>query len=220
MLDEGAQQRLIAGDVAGNPSGPHEEFLKFGGSEIGQRVHLGMAPDQFDGIQFRGIGRQQMGVHAAALREPGTDRTPVVGPQPIPDQFDRPAHGARKLLQEGEDRFAVVVGVGQKTEMRAHPSPPGRDRERRDHRDLAARAAPLPEHRGLSARRPAAPHQRTHQETGFVEEDERRPPACGVFFTRGQSSLIQRAMAASSRSMARRVGFCGLHPRPWSRRPI
>ncbi len=220
MLDEGAQQRLIAGDVAGDPLGPYEEFLKFGGSEIGQRVHLGMAPDQFDRIQFRGIGRQQMGVHAAAWREPRTDRTPVVGLQPIPDQFDRPAHGARKLLQEGEDRFAVVIGIGQEAKAGAYAKSARRDHERADHRDLAARAAPLPEHRGLTARRPGAAYEWAHQETGFVEEDERRPAARGVFFIRGQSSLTQRAMAASSRSTARRRGFCGLHPRPWSRRPI
>jgi len=220
MLDEGTQQRLIVGDVEDDLLRAREEFPKLDGGEIGHRVGLGMPPDQFDGIQFRGIGRQQMGVHAAALREPRTGRTPVVGPQPIPDQFDRPAHGARKLLQEGEDCLAVVVGVGQKTEMRAHPSPPGRDRERRDHRDLAPRAAPLREDRGLTARRPSAAHEGAHQETRFVDEDEGRFPSCGVFFIRGQSSWIQPAMAASSRSRARRAGFCGLHPSARSRRPI
>jgi hypothetical protein len=36
----------------------------------------------------------------------------------------------------------------------------------------------------------------------------------------GQSVLIQRWMAISSRSIARRWGFCGLQPNERKRRPI
>ena len=39
----------------------------------------------------------------------------------------------------------------------------------------------------------------------------------GIMFTRGQSDLTQVAMAVSSRSMARRVGFCGLQPKACNR---
>lgn len=51
-----------------------------------------------------------------------------------------------------------------------------------------------------------------HQEAGFVYEDDRRPATCGVFFTEGQSSRTQRRISRSSRSAARRAGFCGLQP--------
>ena len=220
MLNEGAQQRLILGNVESCPARLKKKFLKFGGCKIGHRVYLGVAPDQLDGVQFRGVGWQQVGAYTARAPEPGADRASVVGLQSIPDKLDWPAHRARECLHEGEDRLAVVIGVGQKTERRAHAASLRRNDERPDHRDLASRTTPLREHGSLSASRPRAPHQRCHQETRFVEEDEGRFPARGVFFTRGQSSLIQRAMATASRSTARRTGFCGLHPRPWSTRPI
>ncbi len=219
MLNEGTQQRLIPGDAKGCQLCLHEEFREFGGRKVGQRVGLGVAPDQLDGIEFWGVRRQQVGPHTAASGKPGADRAPVVGLQPIPDKFDRCAHGARQRLYKGEDRRAVVIGIGQKTEIRAHPTPAWRNHECADYRDLAPRAAPLHQHRGLSTGRPGATYERRHQEARFVDEDEGRVPMRGVFFTRGQSSLIQRAMAASSRSTARRVGFCGLQPRAWSTRP-
>ena len=118
MLNEGTQQRLILGDVEGCSLRLPKKFRKFGGREIGQRVGLGVAPDQLDGIECWGVRRQPMGPHTAASGEPGTDRAPVVGLQPIPDQFDRCAHGTRELFDKSEDGRAVVVGIGQKTEVR------------------------------------------------------------------------------------------------------
>jgi len=220
MPNEGTQQRWVLGDRGGYLLRTHEEFLKFAGREVGHRVCFGMAPDQFHGVQFRGVRWQQVRTHASRAREPCADEPAVVGAQPIPHEFDRRPHRAQEILQEGEDRRAIVIGIGQATEHCAHPPSRGRDRQRRDHRDFAPRTAALLEDRGVSARRPAASHEWRHQEARFVDEDERRVAAGGVFFTRGQSSLIQRAMAASSRSRARRVGFCGLHPRAWSKRPI
>jgi hypothetical protein len=39
----------------------------------------------------------------------------------------------------------------------------------------------LPQLGGMAAWRPAAPAQRRHQEPGFVDEDDRRAAAAGVF---------------------------------------
>ena len=85
---------------------------------------------------------------------------------------------------------------------------------------ILMRTGTLVENRGVAAGRPAAPHQGGHQQPRFVDKHRPCPQARSVFFTRGQASLAQRWMACSSRSMARRAGFCGFQPKLCSKRPI
>ncbi|MDB6105310.1 MAG: hypothetical protein JWO52_5309, partial [Gammaproteobacteria bacterium] len=86
--------------------------------------------------------------------------------------------------------------------------------QRGDGGDLLIVLAPLPKHRGVPAQTPGAAHQGSHEHAGFVEENDGCIQARGVFFTRGQSCSIQAWMRSSSRSKARRVGFCGEKPNP------
>ena len=196
------------------------KLVEFRGREIGEWVHLGVAPDQLDGIEFGGVAGQQVGVDAVTMpREPSAHGSAAMRRQPVPDEIDGSAPATRELLEEAQNGLAVVIGIGQHPEIAAHPMPLGRDRERRDHRDLAPRPAALWEDRGHPARRPGAPHERAHQETRFVAEDERRPATGSVFFTRGHSPCTHRRIATASRSMARRAGFCGLKPNAYSSRP-
>ena len=69
-----------------------------------------------------------------------------------------------------------------------------------------------------SRRMPGKPHR--ERKRGFVNEDQPGFQARGVFFTWGQSDLTQVAIAVSSRSRARRVGFCGLQPKARIKRPM
>src|SRR4030067_498393 len=64
MLDERAQQRLIAGDRTRCLFRAFEELGQLAGREGGQRVHLGVAPDQFHGIELGGVARPQVGARA------------------------------------------------------------------------------------------------------------------------------------------------------------
>ncbi len=66
--------------------------------------------------------------------------------------------------------------------------------------------------RGLTHRAPGLPDRRDQEEARFVGKDEMGAQPCGVFFTRGQPARFQAAMAASSRSTARRSGVWGLQP--------
>ena len=68
------------------------------------------------------------------------------------------------------------------------------------------------EDRRLAPRRPGAPYGRREHEARFVGEDEMGLQPESPLFTRGQRVRFQRAMAASSRSRARRSGFCGPQP--------
>ena len=172
------------------------------------------------GLSSRGIRRQQMNVQPPApTLEEALHRLAAVCVEPIPDQFEGHAQRAQQLLEEGQHERAVEIGLGMESEVGAHASSFGRDHQRSDDRDLAPRAAALHQDRGLTARRPTAPRQGGHQESRLVDEDDRRTTAAGVFFTRDQSCFTQLPMATSSRSRARRAGFCGLHPSSCNSRP-
>jgi hypothetical protein len=211
---------VISPDGLGGEVRLVNEFVELVWGEVRQAVGLGIAPDQLDRIQFRCVRWQQRGADAMRVAlEPAFDGLPAMGVEPVPHQLDRRAHCAAQLLQEREDVFSVEAGPGQQAEVGAH-APTRRHDERCDDSHVDAVAAALPQHRRVSPRRPAAPHHGTHQKAALVYEDDRRAAAPGVFFTPGQSSRIQRRICSSSRSMARRAGFCGLQPRSCSSRPM
>src|ERR1035438_4973031 len=99
------------------------------------------------------------------------------------------------------------------------PLPFRADRDSRNHRDLVAPIA-MVDHRRLTTRCPGLGDVRDQQESGFVRKDYMGAQPRGLFFTRGQSFFFQRAMAFSSRSMARVSGFWWLQLRLCMSRPI
>lgn len=221
MADEAAQERGAGGDGEERPLGVPIQRGGVFGSEVSERVSFGMRPDELDGIELRGITGEQMNMDTLAMAgEPGGGRASAVGREPVPDEIEWAVQMAAERFEEMADRFAVVIGIGQEAEVAAHAVSMWRNRERGNDRHLAPRTPALDEDRGLAARRPTAPHERGHQEPRFIAEEESRPAAGSVFFTRGHSCLSQRRIAASSRSSARRAGFCALHPRLCSNRPI
>lgn len=220
MAQEGSQQHWVGADVQDAQVRLHGELMEFERGEIGEAGAFGVTPDQFDGVELGGVGWQQLSANAmAVVCQPAFDRFTGMGGQPIPDQDDGYAQRAAQLAKKRNDVLAVEARVGPHCEAGMHAPAAGRDHQGANDRELAPRAPALRESGGMSARCPAAAHQRGHQEAGFVYEDDRRAAAPGVFFTRGQSSRIHRRISRSSRSAARRTGFCGLQPKSCSKRP-
>lgn len=220
MFDERMQQHLVVANGVSDQLRLHHQVLKLDRREVGQGMTLGITPDQFDRVEFWSVRRQQIGAHiVVVIGKPTGDGFETMGTQTIPDQGERNAQRTVQLLDESQDRITVVIGIRLESEIAVDPMPSRRDDQGADDRDLAPRAATLPQLRCLAARRPATPTQWRHHESGFVDEDDRRAPAAGVFFTRGHVSCTQRWMAASSRSTARRVGSWGLQPKSCSNRP-
>src|SRR3972149_1393618 len=117
---------------------------------------------------------------------------------------------AQQVREEGADlgqMEVVVVPLVVEAEVLAD----GADRETRDDRDAVV-AGPVAQQRGLATRRPGPEHRGREHEARFVYEDEVGPQPYGVFFTRGQTLRLQRAIAGSSRPGARRWGFWQLQP--------
>ena len=207
MFDEGAQQLLVVADRVGDQLRLHHQIVKLERREVGERIALGITPDQFDRIEFRSVRRQQVGTYVVAvIGKPTGDGFETMSAQTVPDQSERHAQRTAQFLEESQDSLAIVVGIGLESEIAAHPMPARRYNQRANDRDLAPHAATLLQHRCVAARRSAAPTQWRHQEPGFVDEDDRRVPAAGVFFTCGHVACTQRWIAASSRSTAWRAG--------------
>lgn len=151
--------------------------------------------------------------------EPSFDRFADMGCQPVPDQDNGHPQCTAQLLQKRNNAFTVEARIGLYGEVGMHAPTAGRNHQRANDRELASRATALRELGRMPARRPAAAHQRGHQKARLVYEDDRRGAAVGVFFTRGHSSRTQRRISRSSRSAARRAGFCGDQPKSCNKRP-
>lgn len=151
-----------------------------------------------------------------SVTEPG-DRRPVVDGPAIPDEDDVPAEMAEQVLQEDGDLLMSDV-LGIQMQIEAQSLPVGTDRHGGNGRDAVA-PIPMSNHRRLAPWRPRAPDGRGQLEPGFIGKYEVRVQALGFFLIRGQTVRFQRAIAASSRSRARRSGFWQDQPNAARRRP-
>lgn len=217
VTQESAQQIGLALDRARGGARTACEAGQIEGGIVGERIGFEVRPEILDRVELRGVGRQVFEVRRVR-RDTFVDELTEVRLEAIPDEHHRCAQLMLQVLEEIHDPHGVDVGIGQKPEVQGDPIARGRDAQRGDGGDLLMATGALPEHRGVTAQTPGAPYQRGHQQARFVEKDQRRSQARSVFFTRGQSCSIQARMRSSSRSTARRVGFCGENPRPCSRR--
>src|SRR5208282_3224440 len=175
------------------------------GTEVGQSVAFEMAPDVFDGVEFRSVSRQacQNDVALRPLDVTLYHPTAVDG-QPVPDhqQFagNLPAEVAQKL-----HRLSAFDTAAIEAEVKLPPS---------DARDDGEFAPGVTENqlRGLAFGGPGTHDTRTLRQTAFVHKDKGSTFLQGLFFSAGQVCFFQRAIAASSRCAALPAGRWRLQP--------
>lgn len=220
MKYKGAQQGRFALQGTSTTPGSIGECNDVRTGAIRERVVLEVSPDVFDGVEFRGVRRQEDRADATGVAHEILDHLGAVGVEPVPDENHRSGMElAAELPQKRHDPWCVDIVVGVEPEIQLHVVAGGGHAQSGDGGDFLMVSSALVENRGLPPGTPTAPHQGRHEKAGFVEENEVGLQACGVFFTRGQSCLTHRWMCASSRSTARRAGFCGLKPSPCNKRP-
>jgi hypothetical protein len=200
------QRRLAA--EAGEPgtNGPAQR-KDVERAEVGEFAALEVAPDLFDGIQFRRVARQSFDRQPRPLlSEILSHDAARVPAEAVPDQNDVTAWEVALEGTQKADQRAIVVTAGPRLEVTAAtPAIPaeGQGRCDRQARPVAAR---MDQDRRVAARRPRAADDRPLRDAAFIFEDDPGAPASRVFFTCGQRARFHWAIAASSRSRAWRVG--------------
>jgi hypothetical protein len=175
--------------------------------EISDLMFLEVRPQIFDWVAFGGVsGEFFQPESAGAFGEHRLDQQTAVDRGPVPDDQEFAGQVPEQGLQELGGPLAVDAALVD-AEIELPESQTGDDRELVPVESLA-------QHRRLPAGRPRAHPMGPGAQSALVDEDDGPPFLPGFFLRRGQSTRFQRAMATSSRSMARRVGCWQLNPRP------
>lgn len=213
LLDARAEEGLRCGQLADFVrEDVHQVRLRVGPA-VGQGA-LEVIPDPFIGVQFRGVGREGLQVQAGRATEEFLYGVAMMNPAIVQQDHEGARDLAQQLPEEGRDFTTLDIVRVEVTVQRAMATLRA-DGDPRDGGDAVVRI-PVPHDRRLAHRTPGPPDRGDQEEARFVDEDEVGAQPRGVFFTRGHPSRFQRAMAASSRSTARRSGFWGLQP-SWCR---
>ena len=192
------------------------EFFGSRGMTVCQSM-LGVAPNAFVRVEFRGIGRESLEPKAWEASAQIADQIAFVPSCTVPDKDDVATEVSEELEDEVADlRLTNIVEVELVVE--AEPMAQRADRNGRDDRDFVVTVGVAMDG-GLAARSPSPAEVRNHQEAGFVDEYDVGAQPRSVFFTRGQSFRFQRSISCSLRCTARLSGFCGLQSRQCIKRP-
>jgi hypothetical protein len=174
-----------------------------------------MIPDHFYRVQLRRISRQPdyfYPVRMLLLEKP--NRFPM-GAVPIQNQDEFLLHMPMHQAQESDHGIETyVLLMNLKEQMRPMPH-----RGKTDPGNHGEPVVPIPTvlHGGLPFRRPCPAYQWLQPIATLVYKQDRPAVLPGLFFTSSHFWVRQVRMASSSRSLARRWGFWGLHPIPRSR---
>ena len=176
------------------------------GAKIGQLVLLAVAPDVFDGIELRRVGRQKLQLHGPALLG---DKLPhqsaAVNGQPIPNDRQATTEVPLQMVQELDD-LGRLDAAGKKPEIKVPYRDPGHSRQ-------ALPIEGILQHRRLATWSPSANPVRSLAQTAFVHKHYGSMLLERFFFISGQRTRFQRWIAGSSRWVARPTGRWQLQPK-------
>jgi hypothetical protein len=130
----------------------------------------------------------------------------------VPDDDDLAANGAEKPPKKIACLVRPDVLPGVQSEEQFWLARPGTDTNPGDGGHFVIRAHGLLHNRCLATRCPGPAHAGMAVISAFINEYYGCTRFLGFFLILGQSRFAQRSIASSSRSVARRVGRCTLHP--------
>lgn len=201
------------------PFGDVGQFESVFGCEIHQGIHFEVGPGCFDRVQLRRVRWKEFHVKVARSVEHAHHGPAAMHVEPIPHQDHRSLDLASEISHELCEPLAIDVAFGPDGEMERDATSSWRHRQCANDRRLLSVASRLRKDWRLPTRRPGSAHERCEEQPALIEKDNVRVQPLRFFLMRGQSTLTQRRIAASSRSRAWRSGFCGVQPNDRSRRP-
>jgi len=209
VSDTGLEERLGSADAADFRRERLHQVLGAVGSGIGQRL-FEQRPYAFVGVEFRRVGRKGFEMQPGTAQDERMDGAGLVNLSVVEQGDHVSAQMAQDIFKEAADHVAVDVGVEQLA-VQSHAPSLRADGDSGDGRDPVV-AIDVAVNRRPTARTPRLAHRGNQQKARFVEEKDVGSQPRGVCFTRGHTVRFHRAMASSSRSMARRSGFWWLQP--------
>jgi hypothetical protein len=194
MSEKASQQILPTLHRVGSAACSVSQRVKIEGRIVRQGVGFQVGPQVFDGVEFGSVRREVLQVRRTR-QDALVDEVSLVGLEAIPDQHDGRVQLMLKVLEEIHGALGVDVGIGMQSKVQGDPIPFGQDANGGDGRDFLLRTSALAQHWGLSAQTPGTAHQRGHEHPGFVEENDCRSQARGVF-------LLEASLARSRHGCA------------------
>lgn len=182
-------------------------------ADIAQFYSFQIAPDAFIWIEVRRIAGQLLQLYAlcAAIGQKVLDRLPTVDRRTVPDHQQLALNMAQQMLQKAHNLRAAVGPLLRLVQQFAV------------HRDAADRRDALVSQGDAQDRRLANRGIGTHntgqqRKARLIYPDNGSPVNFRPFFSSGQRSAYHAAILASSRWVARRIGFWELQPMARKRR--
>lgn len=183
----------------------HAQFPGLGRKQIGDLMRLEMPPHIFDGIEFGRIGGQPLDLNAPiGGGNEVFDQKAAMNGSAIPENQNFSGNMPLEVFQELND-LKTFDAAGMDLKQKPPQGQSADDRK-------AFPVEGLLQNGRLSSPRPGACTGRTGAQPAFVNEDNGLAFPARLFFNAGQTSRCQRAIALSSRSMARRSGRWQLNP--------
>lgn len=189
------------------------QCVKFHCRHIGHGVHFRMCPDIFNRVEFRSIGRKEVDMQSCIGAKQFLYFLGAMRLKTVPHDNDMPRQFLHEAAKESYDSGCIDIGIRMQAKIHAEQVSPGSDAESPDNRNFFMRTGSLIQNRSLTARTPGSPYQWSHQHAAFIDKNDMRFQFGSFFLMRGQSTLTHSLILVSFRSMARRSGFWGLHPR-------
>ena len=119
MGQRAKQSWVLLQEAALVPAYPRE-LLEIESREIGESVHLEIAPDGFHGIELGGVGRQEEDMESRrGIDELLRDKASM-GLGAIPDENDVPWNLILEMPEELPDEIAGDVGVGMEPKIESN----------------------------------------------------------------------------------------------------
>ena len=176
-------------------------------AEVPQLDVLEVLPDALVRVEVRGVAGELLQADAlgGALHQEVLDRLATVDRGAVPEDQELAGDVPQQVLEEADD-VRALVGVLLDEHQQA-----SRRGDAADDRQVIA-AQRRAQDRGLAARGVGPDGAGQQVEGGLVDPDDGAPLPIGPLFSAGQRSAYQASIAASSRWLARRTGFCTLHP--------
>ena len=181
------------------------EFPGLGGNQIGDFMRLEMPPHIFNRIEFGRIGGQPFELNPSlGIGDEVFDQKAAMNGCAIPKDQDLSGNMPLEIFKK-IDYLQTFDAAGMDLKKE---SPQGQAANQRK----AFPVEGLLQNGRLSAQRPGARPRRPGAQPAFVNKDNGLALPVRLFFNAGQTCCFQRAIALSSRSMARRSGRWQLNP--------